>query len=53
MIEGIIGNGYYGDIAIDDIEIRQQCVSIRVATAQGKHHLGVHFTSLERDRELT
>ena len=36
MIEGIIGNGYYGDIAIDDIEIRQQCVSIRVATAQGK-----------------
>ena len=26
MIEGIIGNGYYGDIAIDDITIRT-CVS--------------------------
>ena len=52
MIEGIIGNGYYGDIAIDDIEIRQNCVSIRVAMGK-TYHLGVHFSSLERHRELT
>ena len=30
MIEGIIGNGFYSDIAIDDISI-QTCVSSLVA----------------------